>query len=407
MGRSFLGIASAWAFGLVSLSTAFAQQAQEPAQAALKAVPVSSQAFVFSPGNWTGDAGRGGELFRQTWTSNAYFQFTWESKGKTPSAKILLDDSFPPNYRRPTVAYCIDGAWKLNCGYAAEIPVEELRGAGRHVLRVFLQRSEQVERWGSPGKSGQNVLRVKGVALDSGSEPAASKPAPNWALIVGDSITEGIGTSGLSAYSFLVGEALRTQGYEYCVTACGWSGWLNKGDNPPGDVPAYYFVSGSVNGKGGSYDDSASRWNKIDGNSHSLLDSAGRISGYGGKGQEPSLILINYYTNDVLHKSNVSDVQASMVQCLAALRKSAPDAQIVMLIPFGQFGVKAIKDAVAEHKASVPGSKVDVIDLGPEIARSIAGKNSPMGGLHPSDRGHAYFASLIVPQLISILNSPK
>ena len=41
---------------------------------------------------------------------------------------------------------------------------------------------------------------------------------------VGDSITEGIGASELAVYSQLVGEALQTQGYEYCINACGWSG---------------------------------------------------------------------------------------------------------------------------------------------------------------------------------------
>ncbi len=49
------------------------------------------------------------------------------------------------------------------------------------------------------------------------------------------------------------------------ANACGWSGWINKGDNPPGDVPGYYVVTNSHNGAGGQYDDAASRWNKIDG----------------------------------------------------------------------------------------------------------------------------------------------
>ena len=89
-------------------------------------------------------------------------------------------------------------------------------------------------------------------------------------MIIGDSITEGVGATELAAYSRLLGEALRTQGYGYCVSACGWSGWINRGDNPPGDVPGYYVVTNSGGGKGGRYDDAASRWHKIDGNRHYL-----------------------------------------------------------------------------------------------------------------------------------------
>ena len=36
-------------------------------------IPVDSPAFFFSLGNWSGDAGRGGTNYRQTWNSGAYF----------------------------------------------------------------------------------------------------------------------------------------------------------------------------------------------------------------------------------------------------------------------------------------------------------------------------------------------
>ena len=119
------------------------------------------------------------------------------------------------------------------------------------------------------------MLRVTGLQVDAGSRPLPATRRAKWGLIVGDSITEGSGATELAPYSHLVGQALWTLGYEYGLSACGWSGWLNRGDNPPGDVPGYYVVSGSANGAGGRYDDAASRWNKLDGNNHSLLDAAG------------------------------------------------------------------------------------------------------------------------------------
>ena len=370
---------------------------------------VDSPAVVFSPGNWTGDAGRSGKLFRQTWNAGAYFRVTWETTNPKPTGKLLLDTStFPPGFNGPQIAYCIDGVWKSKIPCANEIVIEDLQRAGPHELCVVLQSSQQKERWGSAGKSGLNVLRVTGLQLDPESRPVPNPPGTKWAMIIGDSITEGIGATELSPYSQLIGQALQTQGYEYCINACGWSGWLNPGDNPPGDVPGYYVITNSTNGTGGRYDDAASRWNKIDGNNHSLLDPQGHLSADGQPGHEPALILINYGTNDALHKSNPSDTQASIIQSLAALRRSAPDAHIILLIPFGQYYVKELKQAVATHHQTHPSDKkLSLIDLGPTVARSLAPKNGLLGGLHPNDRGHALFAAKIIPQVLTILNGGK
>jgi len=372
-------------------------------------IAVDSPAVVFSPGNWTGDAGRGGKVFRQAWNAGAYMRVVWETTNAKPTAKLLLDTStFPPDFKGPQIAYCIDGVWKSKIPCANEIVIEELQGAGKHELCVVLQQSQQKERWGSEGKSGLNVLRVTGVQVDAESSPVPTAPAGKWAMIIGDSITEGIGATELSVYSQLVGQALQTQGYEYCINACGWSGWINRGDNPPGDVPGYYVITNSTNGAGGQYDDAVSRWNKIDGNNHSLLDSKGHLSADGKTGQEPALILINYGTNDALHKSNPSDTQASIIQSLAALRRSAPDAQIILIIPFGQYYAKELKQAVAAHQQTHPAEKkLAIIDLGPEVARSLAAKNGVLGGLHPNDRGHAVFAAKIIPQVLRILGGGR
>ena len=372
-------------------------------------IAVDSPAVVFSPGNWTGDAGRGGKGFRQTWNAGAYMRVVWETKNDKPVAKLLLDTStFPTDFKGPQIAYCIDGVWKSKIPCANEIVIEELQGAGKHELCVVLQQSQQKERWGSEGKSGLNVLRVMGVQVDAESRPVPSAPAGKWAMIIGDSITEGIGATELAVYSQLVGQALQTQGYEYCINACGWSGWINRGDNPPGDVPGYYVITNSTNGAGGQYDDAVSRWNKIDGNNHSLLDAQGHLSADGKTGHEPALILINYGTNDALHKSNPSDTQASIIQSLAALRRSAPNAQIILIIPFGQYYAKELKLAVAAHQLTHPAEKkLAIIDLGPGVARSLAVKNGVLGGLHPNDRGHAVFAAKIIPQVLGILGGGK
>ncbi len=370
-----------------------------------KTIPVSSKAFMFSPGNWTGNNGRNGDAFRQTWNPGAYFCVAWETKNTKSFASILFDTcGYTPDFK-PMIAYSVDGVWKSQISVTNEIVIEEVSGKGKHELRVcFLQGSVQKERWGGNGISGRNVLRVTGLQIDPESIPSPVSSGSIWALIAGDSITEGNGASGLSGYSFLVGESLRTLGYEYCISACGWSGWINKGDVPPGDVPGYYFIRNSNNGLGGEYDDAASRWNKIDGNT-SLLDSRGNISANGQTGLEPGLIMINYGTNDGLHHSNPDDTFASIVQCLAALRKSSPSAQIIIIIPFGQYFASELKKAVEIHKKAHPkDNKIAIIDLGQGVAGSLEEKNHLMGGLHPNDRGNANFAAAIIPQMIMILN---
>jgi len=368
-------------------------------------IPVDSPAVVYSPGNWTGDAGRGGSRFRQTWNPGAYARVTWSTRNPQPQAKIILDTStYPAKLRPPQLTYCIDGVWKSRVPCAAEVPVAEIAGAGNHELVVYLTQSQQMERWGSPGQSGRNVLRIAGFQVDAQSQAVPAAPAARWALIVGDSITEGIGATELAGWSHLVGQALQTQGFEYGISACGWSGWINKGDNPPGDVPGYYVVRDSRDGAGGQYDDAASRWNKIDGNGHSLLDQQGRLSAYGRVGQEPALILINYGTNDALHHSNPSDTAASIAQGLVALHRSAPDAQLVVLIPFGQYYARPLKEAVEAHNQAHPdATPIAVIDLGPAVAKTLAAKDGLMGGLHPNDRGHANFAAKIIPQVLALL----
>ncbi|MCX6872591.1 MAG: SGNH/GDSL hydrolase family protein [Verrucomicrobia bacterium] len=378
------------------------------ADAALMTIPVDSPAFVFSPGNWTGDAGRAGKVFRQTWNPGAYFRVTWESKNPQPVARLRLDLSINQETLKPSpVAYSIDGIWKANIPCAGEIAIEGLTNAGRHELAVYVQQGMwRQERWGSEGKSGQSVMRVTGLQVDADSIPAPTTPGSKWAMIVGDSITEGCGASVLAGYSHLVGQALRTQDYEYCLNACGWSGWIHRGDDGDnGDVPGYYTFTKSTNGVGGQYDDAGSRWNKVD-NNHSLLDSQGHMSDYGQTGQEPSLIMINYGTNDDRsHKPNPV-VAASITQCLAALRASAPNTQIIILIPFGQYCATDLKDAVdARKKARPADTKIDVIDLGPGVARNLDYQepNGLMGGLHPNDRGHANFAAAIIPQMMKLI----
>ncbi len=394
-----INLRSLFAFALIAAALAVAHADPAPTPTTVT-IPVSSPAFVFSPGNWTGDKGRGGDQFRQTWYSGAYFRVTWTGNAK--HIRLLIDTSGYGDAVKvkPHIAYCMDGHWgaDVECKDAIDIPGSPYTDA--HWLAVYLQNSQQADRWGAVGASGLNILKVTGLELDSDAKLLSNKPASQWILEVGDSITEGSGTTGnLDDYSYFIGQAMQTVGYEYCVSACGWSGWLQYGDRPK-DVPPYYFVAGSANGVGGKYDTLQSRWDKIDGNGHSLLDAKGHISGYGDLGQEPSMILINYGTNDAFWGSNVSDLQASIYQALETLRAAAPAAKIYVIVPFEQFSADSIKGAVKRYQTVHDHDKaVRLIDLGTTPATMLRGEGF-YGAVHPNMRGHAAFAAQL---LVSIL----
>ena len=186
-----------------------------------------------------------------------------------------------------------------------------------------------------------------------------------------------------------MGQALQTQGYEYGVSACGYSGWLRPGDGTQ-DVPGYYVISHGV------YSEAASRWDKLDGNGHSLLDSHGHLSAYGGTGQEPGIITINYGTNEALSHSDPGDTQASITRSLAALRRAAPGAAIFLIVPFGQYDADLLQAGFRAYRAAHPAdSQVFLIDLGPSVANALSA-GGYWGGLHPNMRGHAVFAARIL-----------
>ena len=382
-------------------------------------IPVDSSAVHFSPGNWAGDHGRAGHLYRITWNNGAWCTWKWTQNSSGSRVRLLISNGIPGS----AVSYFADGKLVENVPVPATggIDIAGIAGQGKHVLTVYTSFSQQLSRWGD-----SNSFTISGLVVPPGSTVAKKRmPRRPWVMIVGDSITEGIGTpSNLNDYSFLVGQGLDRLGYDTCVTACGYSGWIQPGDASQ-DVPGYYIVHGSVNGRGGVYDPQ-SRWNKVD-LSTSLLDSQGHISGDGTIGNQPDAIVFNYGTNECLHGAALSDTTSSITRSLAALRKAAPHAVIVVAIPFGLYSkdiypngmkyIDAIRRGVALYTGQsahdfwnpvtlgakpVSHKNVFGIDLGVGVSDAIS--SVPYGGgIHPNTAGHAYLASVFLAALVPIL----
>jgi len=372
-------------------------------------IPVDSAAVRFSPANWSSEKGRAGAQYRITWNNGAYCIWHWHTTAGSPTATLDISNSTPGS----AISYFIDGALydDIAVPESGGISIQGLAGSGEHSLVVYTRNSRQDARWNRA-----NAYKITGLTVDNQSAPSPMPATRPWVEIVGDSITEGIlanngKDSNLADYSFLIGQGLMQAGYDYGVSACGYSGWLRPGDAVE-DVPAYYTVTGSTKGQGGTYDDAHSRWNKID-DSTSLLDTRGHISGYGGLGQEPSAILINYGVNDAAVVASTSDVQASVSQCIAALRQAAPQARILILnppglasktiYPDGDQYIAAMRGGVAAYRGAHPDDKrVSWIDLGQNVASALA--SAPYGaGVHPNAAGHAYLAPLILQAILKTL----
>jgi hypothetical protein len=361
--------------------------------AAAKSVPVDSPAVQFSPGLWIGDSGRAGSKFRETWNNGAWVKFDWIS-GPNGTAAVRIGNAAGGSY----VSYFVDGRLTDAVPVTADgsIEIKDLT-AGDHELVLYTRNSRQRDRW-DPKIATPNRYRVTGFDIDDGSTPRPITAHRPWVLVIGDSITEGnmAGPDGhdtsITDWAFLVGRGLDRAGYDTSVNACGWSGWVNPGDETQ-DVPGYFLP------------DDKGRWDKIDA-ATSLLDKDGHISGTGQTGDEPAMILFNYGTNEVLHGKTKEQMQTAIEQSLAALKKAAPKAKIVILIPPGLYDQKIYPTGpafVEAIKAAVkPDERVSLIDLGPDAGHAWA---SPVygGGVHPNAAGQAYVAPMILEGVLKQL----
>lgn len=372
---------------------------------------VTSIAAKFSPGNWKGDSAtapayRGGTVYRQTWNPGAWCSFTILASA-TPAVYLQLNNTSALNTVMLSIK--INGALydNISTNLVTNLLVQNVLPSQINTIEFILHNSGQVARWHTGSE--YNYWQVTGLLVDSGTVAANAPSALPWGLVVGDSITEGqyAGASSTDSatccYSYFLRKALPQ--YDVGLSACGFSGFLHTGDSS-NDVPAYYVVSG------GAYNESTSRWDKID-SGVSLLDSASQLSSYGLTGTPPSWIVVNYGTNDVIYGSGyaASDVRLSAKGAITALRAAAPNAIIFWIIPFGlrftavysqytnyAVNLAALLGGASDYQAANPTDKNFVIvDGQQEFANTINCSPYPTSNyVHPNGSGHGLAASQVV-----------
>jgi lysophospholipase L1-like esterase len=374
--------------------------------------PVTNAAFHFSPINWVGDTGRGGSVYRRSAYPGAYFSFTFTASS-SPTATILLGGT-----GSSTASVFVNGTLTDNVSVSgATLAISGLTPSASNTVTVWLRTNGT---WGNAGTQ----VEVTGMQLDSSSTPGTAPTYPKgWIEIVGDSITHGYKTDWVAqtnfvhTYAFMICQSLMQDGYDCGINAITGSGWLVPGNS--GNFPAYYVVSGSSGGVGGTYTDASSRWNKVD-SGLSALDSNSHLSAYGSTGQEPVGVFICYGTNEANQNTtyDTSDTQAAVNQSITAIRAAAPKAKIGVILPFPLLAgvdysaaisasyLAAIEAGIAAHSGD---PAVGTINVGAPLATYVYSNQSSSFSatspatagdtFHPTALGHAMFAPAILDQI--------
>ncbi|NVN05294.1 hypothetical protein HW509_06735 [Asaia spathodeae] len=367
--------------------------------AASQPVSVSDSSFLFSPGNWTGDNGRGGSVSRRAWNCGAWFEFSIAASA-SPVAVLALG-SYLCGSR---VNLYVNGIETASIAATGIIAVPGLTTSATNLVRVEVVSTPQNRRW----NGGVNSVLMLGAYIDPQSAVSPARALGRWGMMVGSSITEGaLANNGADYwpydYSGLLASSLRGKGIDICMSAACFSDYVIPGDSD-GTVPPYYMVSG------GTYDPARSRWNLCD-KGVSLLDANQQISAYGATGTAPDFVLINYCSNAAGGGWNIMDLSVAMYGCMTAIRAAASEAYIFIVVPFGfhvpssypAIYLQMMQDTFARYQAANPAdSRIVFIDIGESLSKRITygrGVYTAGDGRHPFLAGHALVAPVIADRI--------
>jgi hypothetical protein len=331
-----------------------------------------------SPYNWTPSVNSSTGL--QTWNPGAYLRFYVSNCAA--GVTLIFDTASNGLY-----CYQIDNG-PLNAYTGTSVPgtgqlTIALPDNGNHVIWIRHYSIPQTAgRWNRT-----LYLGVFGLQLPTGGTIGTAINNPKNILIYGDSITEGIlAYNGIDAnpydYSYLVGESLYPQGFEYGVDACGSGGYTVYG---AGSVPPALTIGNA----------GATWWNMKDQTYSQLTNGLFTI--------QPTIILENWGANDSLQGITGTTLQNVMVALWQDLRAAAPNALIVKIVPIGGFARTDIQTAFSTYQSTAKDLRLILVDLNFDArmnAPSYFYTNTDVNyHLHPGIFGHSNIAS----QLMSII----
>lgn len=357
-----------------------------PAQASfavVHAIKMSDPNVLLSPYNWD----LNGSLYGDTNYAGAYMKvkFTTIAGGAinilydpTPNAAGGLATS---NY--PTIGWALNpsrtgGKWNYAqlTPYSNSITILTDAPPGTYELDVYVKSirgGSDAGRWNPSCRK----VRLLGIQVNSSAVTAPLVRRSANAIIFGDSITQGVGTLGISSagnddamqsWGCSVADALDAEYGNIGMAGQQWGGSFTS-------IPAFYSAANTPHDTF-SYHEAG----------HSRL--------VGGKlFPAPDYVFINMGTND-----GVSGIASNVAATIDGLRRiSGPDARIFIILPFGGYERSAttgIPAGVNAYLAANHGdSNVFLLDCGSSIAPPAGLNNSTRAsenqysfdGLHPKN----------------------
>lgn len=356
------------------------------ATAGTTTIPVDDANLIWSPYNWdilnVSDFGVSTKSM-QTACCGAYLRFKFT--GST-SVSLLVDTSTLAGFSTnvPLLRVVTNGSSSqdisVSVGSTSLTLGTGLTSGSSYTVEVFVIGSveSQGTRWGTSGVSPTNVVRIRGISIDSGgvTQSLAVKPGGRI-LSFGDSITEGVRAAGTTtqpldhdkSYAWYLATGLDC---EIGIVGFGATGWQSSGS---GSMPSF-----------------PNHWN---------LHTTGRSRSFS---SVPTIVTVNHGTNGT---TTASDVSTWLTNARAAFGAST---WIFIVVPPGGAAKTTLQTGVTNYLAASPAdSRVAFVDLSDRVPTSGlttmgSATYKAVDGLHPYQWVHGMIGSALTASIKSLMS---
>lgn len=323
--------------------------------------------LVRSPYNWSTRS-----AYLETNNSGAYLKiaFTATSIAMIQDLSHLIGASVPAG-AYPTIKWSIDNGaiqtYQLTSADSSYTLATGLTNAA-HTCQLWVDSFNfNLDRWATPVSS----VRIQRFEVGTGGSFSQATELSNKAIFFGDSITEGIASTGAgnSATNTWAAALANTLNVEYAQIGFGFLGWT-VATPAPSNVPAF-----------------GTSWNLQMSGANRTFTPA------------PDMVFVNMGTNDGLQSVASSTVQTAIGNWLTAARAAfGANTKIFLIVPFGQYQATATIAAFDAYKAANANDKIYLINLGAPGAVGLTGGGATLvssDGVHPNTQGTIRLASMV------------
>ncbi|MDO3413348.1 GDSL-type esterase/lipase family protein [Saccharibacillus sp. CPCC 101409] len=220
-----------------------------------------------------------------------------------------------------------------------------------------------------------DVISFQGLLLDEGAQTAEAPKRQRWIEFVGDSITVGYKTPGVSmdSYAWLTAERLNADHTQIAYTGICLTNGVSCNGHPPLGMSGQYF-----------------KLQPIDYANSPDWDFAGR---------QPDAVVVNLGTNDERAGVEPETFRREYAEFLRRLRDVHPGSELVVIRPLNGYMADAAALAV-QDRAGEGETRLHLVETAGWLSADAGDFND---ALHPSVQGNAKMADRLAPALQDVL----